>query len=351
MSLFPSPRRPRTWLTAFLLVLLAAPAVAAPEAMPLVSPASLRPLIAQAQRVVAACAASASACKPSDAPPDAATARPTDPGGFAVHFDWLRSALHDAATDKPADRASAMQAAADRLTALASSLAPAAAGLSPEAAGAAPDFVRAHAAFTTILAREEFQGDGPPSAWDRFKARLWGILARIFEGVDSLGNAAPWIPHLLEWLFFLGAAVGLIYFLRQAFVRQRLRVSLNDGMVPTSGWARESTAWAELARTRAAAGEFREAIHCLYWSAIVLLEGRRLWRHDPSRTPREYVRLLEAGSAQRAGLRALTAALERTWYGLREATPADFAEAEAAFAQLSASRPIAPAGAPLAETA
>jgi hypothetical protein len=344
MSLFPNPATSRRLVP----LALAAACLALPAAADshLNSAAGLRPLLTQARNTVAACAAAPTGCDPAAVPADATVGNdPLQPGGFAVHFDWLRTALTNASTASANERASTMKLAGDHLTALEASLDP-----QPGAPGAAA-FDHAHATVTSVLSREEFQAADPPTAWDRFKSRLWGWIARLFEGVDELGNAAPWIPRLLEWLFFLSAAVGLVYFLQRAFTRQRLRVELGSGAAAASGWAREATSWAELARARAAEGDFREAIHCLYWSAIVLLEGRRLWRHDPSRTPREYVRLLPPGSPQREGLRDLTAALERTWYGLREATAADFATAETAFTQLAAFRPATTAPSGLTESA
>jgi hypothetical protein len=128
----------------------------------------------------------------------------------------------------------------------------------------------------------------------------------------------------------------MVFLLRTA-ARQRLRVTLGEGLSPTTMWDREANDWQRQAETHAAAGEWRDAVHCLYWAAIVLLEGRRAWRHNPTRTPREYVRLLRAGSTQQTALRALTQIFERVWYGLREADAAEFQRAQACFATIAAS--------------
>jgi hypothetical protein len=74
----------------------------------------------------------------------------------------------------------------------------------------------------------------------------------------------------------------------------------------------------------------------LYWAAIVLLEARRAWRHNPTRTPREYVRLLKPGSARQRALRGLTQVFERVWYGLREADAAEYARAREMYEALVA---------------
>jgi hypothetical protein len=72
----------------------------------------------------------------------------------------------------------------------------------------------------------------------------------------------------------------------------------------------------------------------------VLLESRRAWRHNPTRTPREYVRLLKPGSAQQQGLRKLTQIFERVWYGLRDADESEYAEARALYERVASSAAV-----------
>ena len=146
-----------------------------------------------------------------------------------------------------------------------------------------------------------------------------------------MGEAAPWLGTLLEWLLYIGAAVGLLLLVRRAFARQRLAISLAQGAGPLSAWDREANDWADMAEARAAAGDWRDAVHCLYWAAIVRLEARRAWRHNPARTPREYVRLLKPGSPQQGALRGLTQIFERVWYGLRDADGDDYRRARSLF--------------------
>jgi hypothetical protein len=115
-----------------------------------------------------------------------------------------------------------------------------------------------------------------------------------------------------------------------------LAIALGAGAAKASGWDKEATDWADLAEACAARQEWREAVHCVYWAAIVRLEARRAWRHNPTRTPREYVRLLKPGSTQQGALRGLTQIFERVWYGLREAEAEDYARARGLFEGLSA---------------
>jgi hypothetical protein len=167
------------------------------------------------------------------------------------------------------------------------------------------------------------------------KARVLEWIGRFFMGVARVGVAAPWLGTLLEWMCFVGAGVGLLFFLLRNAARQRLKISLGQSAAQRSAWDREADDWAQWAEEHAAAGEWREAVHCLYWAAIVSLEARRAWRHNPTRTPREYVRLLRPGSAQEQGLRRLTQIFERVWYGLREANEEEYAEARAQYERLA----------------
>jgi len=82
--------------------------------------------------------------------------------------------------------------------------------------------------------------------------------------------------------------------------------------------------WLKDAQTSAAAGEWREAIHSVYWASISRLESGRVWPADRARTPREYLGLLRGSDPRKPTLTALTRSFERTWYGGREAAAADF---------------------------
>ena len=196
------------------------------------------------------------------------------------------------------------------------------------------EFAQAQTAAQKILARAEFQ-QPEPTLWDRIKAKIVSAIVRIFVGIDRVTTQSPWMGRALEWLLFVAAAVGLLVWVMRTVQRQRLRVALGDEPAKSTAWARESEEWQRQAEHEAARGAWREAIHALYWAAIVCLERRRAWRHNPSRTPREYVRLLKAGSGEQRELRGLTNALEQSWYGQRETNAQEFAEARERFERLA----------------
>ena len=100
----------------------------------------------------------------------------------------------------------------------------------------------------------------------------------------------------------------------------------ND-LVYHGDWEEAARNWRSLAEEQASRGDWRDAVHCLYWASIAVLEGRNLWAANRSRTPREYVRLLEAGSSRWMLLRQQTQGFEHVWYGLNEAAHQDYERA------------------------
>ena len=264
--------------------------------------------IANAQAMVAACTASASACDPTRLPdPEHVEDRPG--AGYRVSWQWLRDEIAAAKTGKPAERSAKMKAAQAHLAALAVQ---AGTGLLPSPDG----FVQARKAANVVLARPEFRTSVEGPTWtERQLARLQDWILRLFSGMDRVGRRAPWLAPLIEWGCFALAVAGLLWFVRQNLARQALRIALSEGVALAGRGERDSADWARMAQERAAAQDWREAVHCLYWAAIALLEGRRAWRPNATRTPREYLKLLKPGSEAHRALRDLTRSFERIWYG------------------------------------
>ena len=278
------------------------------------------------QGLVAACAANAAACDAAKVAGDEQVGDVAH-GGFEVHWAWLRHALDVAKNAKDKDRDVVLRDCAGRLQEMAEE--------SEEAATESDS--QAQATADAVLRRPEFQYNSEPTWWDRQKAKWLGWLMRLFDGLSEFGAKTPILAPLMEALLIGGAAVGLVVFLIRVAARQRRLASLSAGAVQAVAWEREATDWAQMAARHAEAEEWREAVHCLYWSAIVLLESRRAWRHNPSRTPREYVRLLKPGSAQQQGLRGLTQIFERVWYGFGDADRAKYERARESYDRLALS--------------
>jgi hypothetical protein len=235
-----------------------------------------------------------------------------------VHWDWLRETLEKSKGLDAGKRGEMLREASERLSRMATELG--------ETGGEQKEFGEARTEADAVLAQPEFQRKTETSWWDHVTGIFYAWLGRLLEGVARVGAAAPWLGTALIWTLCIAAAAGLLFFVLRNLQRQRLRISL-AGSAVAAAWDREATDWARQAEGFASAGEWREAVHCLYWAAIVSLESRKAWRHNPTRTPREYLRLLKAGSGQQKSLRELTWIFERGWYGLREVRAEEYAEA------------------------
>ncbi len=282
--------------------------------------------LAGMRTLVDACRSDAARCDPNAVAGDEFVGQP----GFVVRWYWLRNAIDKARDPEANDRDETLEAAATRLqdeTAQAS-----AAGAAAAEAGALPD---ARKAAAQILNTAEFRRVHRNSWLQQRLAALSLILDRLFNGAAGLIPHSPWIATLVEWGLLALAAAGLMLWGWRAGRQQRLVVTASQSQ-SINRWQRESDDWAERARTQAAAGEWREAVHCLYWAAIVLLEAQKLWRQNRARTPREYLLLLEPGSPRQQALGGLTRVFERIWYGLRPASENDYTRAAALFDQLRA---------------
>jgi hypothetical protein len=245
---------------------------------------------------------------------------------FQTRWSWLREALNKARNAAPNEREKILQGASARLeedTAFAGET----------ALPGDVDFRRARTETDKVLSEPEFQTVAEESYLQREIAKFFEWLDEIFGGVSRFGKRSPWLIPLMEWGSITLAAAGLLTWVFRTMQRQRLAVRIESSAV-AGVWQKESDNWAELARAEAARQDWRAAVHCLYWATIVMMEGRKLWRQNRARTPREYVMLLEPGSRMQTALRRMTQLFERIWYGLRPAAESDYAGALALFEEL-----------------
>ena len=201
-----------------------------------------------------------------------------------------------------------LQAAANRL---AYDLAQASRAVPTEAAN-----TQERAIMQEVLAGRDFRELEQPSARDTVMEKVGAWLNHLIESVTRLRARSAWIGRLLVWGFVLALCVGLVVFLLQLERRWRVRlVPEGREAASSAASARNWQLWLDDARRAAAAGNWREAIHFVYWAAISRLESRRLWPADRARTPREYLALVAPEDPRRTGLAALTGSFERIWYG------------------------------------
>jgi hypothetical protein len=181
-----------------------------------------------------------------------------------------------------------------------------------------------------ILKRREFSAVRPPSKYEllqqRFNRWLLRMIGKLFENIGKHPIGAQTLFWLIVFLLVSWLALTLVrYWMRRARIEE----------LKTVGAIKRHQSWQEwirAGREAAARGDFREAIHSVYWASVTNLEDAGILSMDLTRTPREHLRLLgEAGGApestirkQRDCLAALTSRLERVWYGRNPAGTEDF---------------------------
>lgn len=257
-----------------------------------------------------------------------------------VRYGWLRVLFQKAAAkdessekgksaSKPAPNAEAGPSTGELLkdakTRLDEDMARSRAPVAP-----AVDHAKERAVMREVLAGKEFRNLQEQTVQDSVLEKFARWLNHLFASVGFLKMRSAWIGRVLVWGFILGVCISLVYSLIRLERRWRVRLTPDDDQMPGPGAAsaRDWQLWLEDARGAAANGQWREAIHFVYWAAISRLESRRLWPADRARTPREYLALVAAEDPRRSGLSQLTSTFERFWYGGRQAAERDYRAAE-----------------------
>lgn len=295
-----------------------------PEETPVrvVTAAEYRNHLASLKMLVAACQKNPTECDAKKVGDD----ERVEGAAFQTRWSWLREELSSAHNAVQPDRGKLLQEAVARLDEDVA--------LADETVAQSGDtFQRARKQADEVLSRPEFRTVAQESYWEREIARFWQWVDELFGGVSRFGKRSPWLVPLTEWGSITLAAAGVLMWVLRTMQRQRLAVRI-ESTASAELWQKESDNWAELARAEAARQDWRAAVHCLYWATIVMMEGRKLWRQNRARTPREYLLLLEPGSRVQQTLRLLTQTFERIWYGLRPAAESDYASALVLFEEL-----------------
>jgi Domain of unknown function (DUF4129) len=181
----------------------------------------------------------------------------------------------------------------------------------------------ARSTLSRILARPEFRGVHPPTAWELFRQRVAVWIGSLIERLFTFAAQHPTEGRILFWIVVVGAVGLLAAWIIRLWSGRDARFTLPrvDGAVRMQSWMD----WVRAAREAANQGDPREAIRCTYWAGVALLQERRVLPQDLTRTPREYLRLIPAPErAMAAPLGDLTAGLERFWYAGQTAQPDDF---------------------------
>jgi hypothetical protein len=187
----------------------------------------------------------------------------------------------------------------------------------------AQDVSAAHKTLEQILARKEFHQVHGPTWLDRLQYKIMEWLDALFSKFVS-SSSVPIIGKSVIWGLVALAVLALAWLVYREMKRNARVEGFIPDVAPVS--AKNWAVWLAEAEAAAASGKWRDAVHLAYWAGISFLEASGTWRPDQARTPREYLRLISAGSELRPALSTLTRLLELTWYGYQAAGPESFAE-------------------------
>ena len=170
-----------------------------------------------------------------------------------------------------------------------------------------------------VLAGPDFRNLEQPTVRDSVLEKIGNWLNRFFESAASLKARSAWVGRVLVWGFTLAVCIALVWGLLRLERRWRIRLTPEtDRPGDGAASARDWQLWLEDARKAADAGQWREAIHFVYWASISRLESKRLWPADRARTPREYLALVAADDSRKTGLAQAHRQLRaHAWYGGR----------------------------------
>ena len=283
------------------------------QGLPQTSRAAHEARLPQLRALVQQCATDASACKPEKAGPDESF-QMQNGLETEVHYAWLRQTLAGMSKQKPEDRGKTAAIVLAKLF-----------GDDDGAVAARVDPAKASAAATEVLSQVEFSESKQSwlsKKWDRFTE--W-LSNRLNVPAPSHGTR-QWLRFLVEAVLFGTPLLLLLLWLLRQAREDRFRTESTGGKAKRTSQATDLP-WLEVAQECARRGEWREAVHALYWQTMSTLESRRLLSVSRTRTPRESLRLLEPGSSARPLLREQTMLLEKVWYGQVPATEQDYQRA------------------------
>jgi hypothetical protein len=194
-----------------------------------------------------------------------------------------------------------------------------------------PDVTTERKELNTILARPEFRDVSGPSWLDRLKEKLLTLLAGLLRRMFR-SSAIPTIGKFFVYGFMGLAILALAYLAYRNIPWGTDFEAVTPKDLPVS--AKEWALWLTEARSAAAQGNWRDAVHLAYWAGISFLERQGAWKPDRARTPREYLILLEKTNENRQALATLTQIFEFAWYAKQNADDGTFSEVLAALERL-----------------
>lgn len=162
------------------------------------------------------------------------------------------------------------------------------------------------------LASKEFQ-QAQSSRWiDNLRERVAAWLTQFLDRIFGSTVGRRDVGIFLTWTVTVIALIALAVWLGSLAKRRPRATALDLEALARRTPARE---WALRAVAAARNGDIREAVRCGYHAAVQRLDEQGTWTVDESRTPREYVRLLDGGDPRRPTIADLIRRFENIWYG------------------------------------
>src|ERR1700732_2404390 len=149
----------------------------------------------------------------------------------------------------------------------------------------------AHTHLNKILAGRGFEGVRPPTYLELLRERASAWLQRMFLKLFSGLSRHPLGAKVLFWAVLI-AGVGFVALWIFRYISTRDSMNFfqpGTTTITTRTWHE----WIHAAREAAARGDFREAVHSAYWAGITRLEETGTLPRDRTKTPREYLRLVD----------------------------------------------------------
>jgi hypothetical protein len=182
----------------------------------------------------------------------------------------------------------------------------------------------AQATASSILAQREFRLVRAPGRTEGWRDTFIRWLGQLFQKIGANAPNIRFASKIILWALIAIAlwVVGLLFKRLLESQEEHFAWKLSGTNAPLS--SKSWSAWLKDARASAAAGDWRQAVRFAYWAGISSLESAGAWRPDRARTPREYLRLIDANHRHKPLLVSLTSDFERIWYAQHEASEQDF---------------------------
>ena len=164
---------------------------------------------------------------------------------------------------------------------------------------------------------------------------------RLNKNIPQLPEGIPsWLVEGLKAIAWI-AAIALLLWLAWYVWRRlepylmELRTRHTVGRITTSKTSEMPLeAWLKRSQTYFHQGNYREACRCLYMATLQLLHERAIARHQPSRTDREYLQLVQQ-LPQSQSYRTLITTHEQLCFSNREVLAETFERCQQAYRDIA----------------